>query len=209
MLCQQAGKEYVPSYVRNGLLTNQRLSSPVWRLVRMLAGVYLLVLRHSSYSVALVGMELRILPRKWWECRCEPHVLQRLLVVLGSLDGQTITIPQPEALDRVHSWNSQLQLESSGTVWLKSNGVGAANDKPVLTTITDWLLSMEHWQIQTDVGLLLKRELTFQSWHMPFSLSTNVKPPERPLMWAYVCIAKGLRKQPGLCPCLRCCCWSK
>lgn len=95
MLCQQAGKEYIPSYVRNGSLTNQRLSSPVWRLVRMLAGVYLLVLRHS-YSVALVGMELRILPRKWWECRCEPHVLQRLLVALGSLDGQTITIPQPE-----------------------------------------------------------------------------------------------------------------
>lgn len=33
MLCQRSGKEYIPSYVRGGSLTNQRLSSPVWRLL--------------------------------------------------------------------------------------------------------------------------------------------------------------------------------
>lgn len=34
VLYQQAGKEYIPSYVRNGSRTKQRLSSPVWSLVR-------------------------------------------------------------------------------------------------------------------------------------------------------------------------------
>lgn len=106
MLCQQTGKEYITSYVRNGSLITQ--SSPVWKCVRLL-GLPLLTY-FETFLLCSPGWYGAYSnppqPRKCWGYRYEPRVLQGLLFALGSLDG-IVSQFLNQKLDWVCSLNSQ------------------------------------------------------------------------------------------------------